>query len=405
VGVVTGVPLTEKLDTELAALARDGDKDAFGVLVARYQMIALRFALRLTGREDIAQDVAQEAMLQAFLSLAGLRDAARFKSWLLGIVLNVSRHYLREKRVANFSLEAIIQGLHFYPAPLYDAPASPEQLIEDQERYRIVFDTVNALPAADRDSILLFYYGQLSLQETAVILNLPEGTVKVRLHRARLRLKTLLQERHPEMVPPRKRRKKMVKVSIADVIKAEIKDAEEPLNIQYVIILYDETGRRVLPIWVGPFEGESIAIGLSDMAIARPPTHRFFSTLLQGIGASIEEVSVSALKVNTFYGLVKLRCGKKTVEIDARPSDAIALAILNNAPIQVAEEVLETAGLAIPAAAKGKPNRKNLTGIIKTLEEKHRKFEARISQPQKPPELTEEQKAKRDASIAAIFGE
>jgi uncharacterized protein len=142
---------------------------------------------------------------------------------------------------------------------------------------------------------------------------------------------------------------------------------------------------------------------LSDLAFPRPLTHRFFSSLLQGIDARVEEVSVVALKVNTFYGTVKIRCGKKTREIDARPSDAIALAILNNAPILVAEEVLETAGIAVPAAAKGAPNRKGLESIIKKLEERTHKYQARLSQPWKPPELTEEEKAKRDKDIIAMF--
>ena len=196
----------------------------------------------------------------------------------------------------------------------------------------------------------------------------------------------------------------MVKVTIADVVVAAPKEGQEPPIDNIVIILYDEAGRRVLPIWVGAFEGESIAIGLSDLAFPRPLTHRFFSSLLQGIDAQVEEVSVVALKVNTFYGMVKIRCGKKTREIDARPSDAIALAILNNAPILVAEEVLETTGITIPAAAKGAPNRKGLDSIIKKLEERNRQIQARYNQPRKPPELSKEDKAKRDADIAAMFG-
>lgn len=136
--------MAEKTDNELVKLARQGDKDAFGVLAQRYQTIARRFALRLTGNEDAAQDLAQEAMLQAYLSLKNLRDPARFKSWLCGIVLNVSRSYLRDRKITYFSLEAIIQGLHFYPAPLYDTLPTPDTLAEERERYQIVFDAVNA---------------------------------------------------------------------------------------------------------------------------------------------------------------------------------------------------------------------------------------------------------------------
>jgi bifunctional DNase/RNase len=132
----------------------------------------------------------------------------------------------------------------------------------------------------------------------------------------------------------------MVKVTIADVIKVEPKEGQElppatPYAVDhYVIVLYDETGRRLLPIWVGPFEGESIAIGLSDFATPRPLTHNFYSSLLQTINARVEEVRVESLKKTTFYAIVRICCGKKTSEIDARPSDAITLAILNSQDCQ-----------------------------------------------------------------------
>jgi len=395
--------MAEKTDIELVALARHGDKDAFGLLAQRYQLLAQRFALRFLGNEDGAQDLAQEAMLQAYQSLKSLRDPARFKSWLYGIVLNVCRSHLRDRKIDCFSLEAVIEGLSFFPAPFSSPVLTPEQLAEEKERYETVLNAVNSLPPAYRDILLLFYYAQLSLQEIATLWQIPVSTVKVRLHRARQRLKTLLQERHPEILPPEKRRKIMVKVTIADVVMVEPKEGQElPLD-PYVIILYDETGRRVLPIWVGPFEGESIVIGLSDLTTPRPLTHNFYSGLLQGINARVEEVSVVALKINTFYAVVKIRCGKKTYEIDARPSDAMTLAVLNGVPIFVAEEVLETAGISIPETVKGSPNCKGLEKITRGLEERFRKVQAQFNQPFKPPELSEEEKANRDASIAAMF--
>jgi len=170
----------------------------------------------------------------------------------------------------------------------------------------------------------------------------------------------------------------MVKVTIADVVKTEITD--QMGRGQYVIVLYDEAGKRLLPIWVGPFEGESIAIGLSDFATPRPLTHNFYSSLLQTINAKVEEVRIMALKKNTFYAVVKMRCGKKTVEVDARPSDAIALAVLNDAPIFVAEEVLETAGTNIPKTVKGSPNRKGLEKIINEMGEWKRQYQTRLNQ-------------------------
>ena len=372
--------MEEKTDIELVALARNGDKDAFGRLAQRYQVMAQRFAMRLVAKEDSAQDLVQEAMLQAYLSLKKLRDPARFKSWLCGIVLNVCRSHLREQKVDFFSLEAIIGGLQFYPAPFSAAVVTPERIAEERELYRIVLDAVNTLSPGDRDIILLFYYAQLSLSEMVTIMNLSAGSIKVRLHRARQRLKAVLLEQHPEIIPPERRRKIMVKVTIADVVKVERKEGQEQPVEPYVIVLYDEAGRRLLPIWVGPYEGESIARGLSDFATPRPLTHNFFSSLLQAINARVEEVRVVALKKDTFYAVVKMRCGKKTSEVDARPSDAMTLAVLNNAPIFVAEEVLETAGTNIPKTVKGSPNRKGLEKIINGIEQWQRQYQAHLNQ-------------------------
>jgi RNA polymerase sigma factor (sigma-70 family) len=396
------VSVDERTDIELVTLARNGDKDAFGLLAERYQVMARCFAIRLVANEDGAQDMVQDAMLQAYLSLDRLHDPSRFKSWLCGIVLNVCRNHLRDRKVAFFSLEAIMEGLHFFPAPFSSPIITPETIAEEQELYQTVLNAVNMLSPGDRDILLLFYYAQLSLQEMVTVLNIPQGTVKVRLHRARQRLKTILLEQHPEIMPPERRRKIMVKVTIADVVKLERKELKQ-LYEQYVIVLHDEEGKRLLPIWVGPFEGESIAIGLSDFVMPRPLTHHFCSSLLQSINARVEEVCVVALKINTFYAVVKMRCGKKTSEIDARPSDAIALAVLNNVPIFVDEEVLATAGIKIPKTVKGSPNRKGLGKITKELEERLRQIQARFNQPFKPPELSKEEQAKRDETIAAMF--
>jgi RNA polymerase sigma factor (sigma-70 family) len=400
------VPLEEKTDSELVALARNGDKNAFGLLVQRYQMPMQRFAMRLASEEESAPDLAQEAMLQAYLSLGNLRNPARFKSWLYGIMLNVYRSRLRDRKIVFFSLEAILEGLHFFPAPFSSPVLTPDKIAEEREQYQSVLNAVNMLSPGDRDILLLFYYAQLSLSEVVAMMNIPAGTVKVRLHRARQRLKTVLLEHYPEVIPPEKRREIMVRVTIADVIKVEWKEGQEQPFENFVIVLYDEAGRRLMPIWVGPHEGESIAIGLNDLAFPRPLTHRFYSSLLQSINARLEEVRIVALKKDTFYAVVKMRCGKKTREIDARPSDAIALAVLNDSPIFVAEEVLEAAGTVIPKSVKGLPNRKGLEKITKGLEELWRQNQALSAKIVKKYHERSQEDINRanEAFIASIFG-
>jgi RNA polymerase sigma factor (sigma-70 family) len=402
--------LEEKTDIELIALARKGDKDAFGLLAQRYQMPMRRFAMRLTGKGESVPDLVQETMLQAYVSLGSLRNTARFKSWLYGIMLNVFRSRLRNRKIPFFSLEAIIEGLHFFPAPFYSPVLTPEKIAEENEQYQTVLKGVNSLSPADRDILLLFYYAQLSLQEIVAMMNIQAGTVKVRLHRARQRLKAVLQERYPEIIPPEKRRKKMVRVTIADVIQVERKEGQElpitPYSITpYVVVLYDEAGKRLLPIWIGPHEGQCIAMGLSDFTMPRPMTYNFFSSLLQGIDARLEEVRIVALKKDTFYAVVKMRSGKKTSEVDARPSDAIALAVLNDVPIFVAEDVLD-AGLKVPDTVKGSPNRKGLEKIIDSIREWQRKNETEMRQRIKQyHERSQEDIAREnEAFMATIFG-
>ena len=199
----------------------------------------------------------------------------------------------------------------------------------------------------------------------------------------------------------------MVRVTIADVIKVEPKESQELPYDNYVVALYDEVGRRLMLIWIGPAEGESIATGLNDLAFPRPLTHRFYSSLLQSINARLEEVRIVALKKDTFYALVKIRCSKKTCEIDARPSDAIALAVLNDAPIFVAEDVLEVTGAIIPKNVKGSPNRKGMEKIVKGMEERFRENQALSAKiVRQYQEISQEDKARRNEEfIASLFDE
>ncbi len=113
--------MKEKSDAELVDLARTGDKHAFGILIERYQGISIRVALRMVANEEIARELVQDALLQAFLSLDHLREGARFRNWLYGIVLNVCRNHIRSQKIEFFSLEALSAStklLHSWEFPL-----------------------------------------------------------------------------------------------------------------------------------------------------------------------------------------------------------------------------------------------------------------------------------------------
>jgi len=186
----------------------------------------------------------------------------------------------------------------------------------------------------------------------------------------------------------------MIKVTVADVVKQEREDKHF-----HVVVLLDEAGRRVLPIWVGPVEGQAIAMGLREYTSFRPMTFDFMAKLLQVAGVEVEEVRVEALKEDTFYAVVKLHSGDRVREIDARPSDAIALALRLGSPIYVAEGVWAKAGFDIPEeTGKGPGLGQGLDDIAKEWEGERQAFQSR-------PCPTEEEidKAHREL-MAFIFG-
>ncbi len=117
------------------------------------------------------------------------------------------------------------------------------------------------------------------------------------------------------------------------------------VNYQRVVILHEKQGSRYLPIWIGSGEADAIAIKLQNVAVSRPLTHDLFNDALQRLGVTVTRVEVTALEDDVFYAVVHLNQGERTVSIDSRPSDAIALAVRCGAPVFVAEQVMDRAGI------------------------------------------------------------
>ncbi len=111
-------------------------------------------------------------------------------------------------------------------------------------------------------------------------------------------------------------------------------------NSSYIVVLKDETGKRVLPIWIGAAEGNSIALAMSNMKASRPLTHDLIAAIFDRLEIEIARVVVSDLIDNTFYASLYLLQNNTEFHIDCRPSDAIAVAIRVKAPVFVQEEVL-----------------------------------------------------------------
>jgi len=117
----------------------------------------------------------------------------------------------------------------------------------------------------------------------------------------------------------------------------------DPITNTPIIILRDKDGERVLPIWVGLPEANAIALQIENISTPRPMTHDLLRNVIQDLKASVHKVVVCDLQENTFYALIYLSLGGETVAVDARPSDAIALALRSRAPIFVEDTVIEHA--------------------------------------------------------------
>ena len=117
----------------------------------------------------------------------------------------------------------------------------------------------------------------------------------------------------------------------------------DPITNTPIVILKDKEGDRVLPIWVGVFEANAIALQIENVSTPRPMTHDLLRNIITDLDGRVDRVVVSDLKDNTFFALIHLTVKGEGIAIDARPSDAIALALRTRAPILVEESVIDNA--------------------------------------------------------------
>lgn len=119
------------------------------------------------------------------------------------------------------------------------------------------------------------------------------------------------------------------------------------VTYQRVVILKEKDADRYLPIWIGPAEADAIAIKLQSVPVQRPLTHDLLQTVLQELGGRVTRIVVNDLADDVFYARIFVEQNGRSLEIDSRPSDAIALAVRVNAPIFVEEAVLDKAGVRL----------------------------------------------------------
>jgi uncharacterized protein len=139
----------------------------------------------------------------------------------------------------------------------------------------------------------------------------------------------------------------------------------DPVTNMPIVILKDVNGNTVLPIWVGVYEANAIALEIERVSTPRPMTHDLIKSLLLGLNTGVRKVVVNELKEDTFYALIWLERDGETITVDSRPSDALALALRLDCPIFVDDAVLKNSKLA--ASVSDKVNNEELRRWLENL--------------------------------------
>ncbi|MBO9658771.1 MAG: RNA polymerase sigma factor [Chitinophagaceae bacterium] len=181
---------TGQNDNELISKVLGGDQQAYAVLVDRYKSYVFTLALRFTKNREDAEEVSQDIFIKAYRALADFRGASKFSTWLYTIVNTTCITFLRKKRLEVHSLD---NEKVFEVADSQDS-GFRANLVEQKSRVNMVNRAIALLSSDDAEIITLFYKGEQSLDEIAKVLGIESNAVKVRLHRARTRLKEKMQK-------------------------------------------------------------------------------------------------------------------------------------------------------------------------------------------------------------------
>ena len=183
-------------DNELISKVLSGDQQAYGSLVSRYQNYVFTLAFRFTKNREDAEEVSQDIFIKAYRALADFRGASKFSTWLYTIVNTTCITFLRKKRLEIHSLD---NEKVFEVADSKDS-GFRANLVEQKSRVNMVNEAIAMLSPDDAEIITLFYKAEQNLEEISRILRLETNTVKVRLHRARTRLKEKMEKTFSEEV-------------------------------------------------------------------------------------------------------------------------------------------------------------------------------------------------------------
>jgi len=322
----------EQTDVELVHLARMGDRDARAALLARHYALVLTLCTRVLRDPALAQDAAQEASIQALLSLDRLRHPARFGSWFAGIGLNICRRWLHHRASATIPWELL-------PAEPPDAHPGPNMLVETDELRQRVLDAVATLPPGQRASVLLVYLEGLSHAEAASALGIATGAVKTRLFKARRSLRRSLGDLEQEVV-------NMTSEGTTAWVEFRVEDVRRhpatwPPFVHHTAILQEVGGAGRHSAWgIGPAEAEAMAVQLAGVQLPRPLVYTLTEQLLKATGGQVRAARIARVHERVGYGELVVVGPNGDQVVDARVSDAINLALVCHAPIYIAAAFL-----------------------------------------------------------------
>lgn len=181
--------LTGLNDNEIISKVLAGDQQAYASLVSRYQSYVFTLVMRFTKNREDAEEISQDVFIKAYRALADFRGASKFSTWLYTIVNTTCITFLRKKRLTTHSLD---HENVFEAADRHD-PGTGANVVEQKSRTGMVNQAIRLLGSDDAEIITLFYQSEQTLEEIATILGIESNAAKVRLHRARGRLKEKMQ--------------------------------------------------------------------------------------------------------------------------------------------------------------------------------------------------------------------
>lgn len=340
-------------DGELVRAACAGQAAAVSALIDRHWPLLHKLLARAIGNWTEAEDLAQETMFQAVRRLAELREPERFRPWLYTIALNRARLWWRRAPARRFtqSLDTLlVERPVAVERHLAGDGASAEAAWEANDLARAIGRAISALPQEQHRAIVAHYVEGLTYGEIAALLAVPASTIRGRLHHARGRLRRELArlicegyaefDRPPYAPSGRTRPRRLAMTYVEMIVDSVRMDSH---GTSRSVVLKEPESDHMLPITIGRAEAEAIIFKLQELPIPRPMSHDLMVSLATAFGAAIQEVRVTKWEQETFFAAVVVARDGQTEEIDARPSDAIALALRAQVPIYVHTAVREKA--------------------------------------------------------------